>query len=146
MTTRISETPPHPLCIICISRRKGHYLTDEAERWERVFSGLDELAKIEYPDEAQVGKVNSLLGSVHLIQPFNWRSWNIPFPTTDEIPSLSLVDCVKQITRLCRADRTNEGILWGALRSGILQALCRSAQQRAGGQPIGSLSDLSSNS
>ena len=146
MTTRISETPPHPLCTISISRRKGHYLTDEAERWERVFSGLDELAKIEYPDEAQVGKVNSLLGSVHLIQPFNWRSWNIPFPTTDEIPSLSLVDCVKQITRLCRADRTNEGILWGALRSGILEALCRSAQQRAGGQPIGSLIDLSSNS
>lgn len=142
MTTRISETPPHPLCTISVSWRKGHYLTDEAERWERVFSGLDELAKIEYPDEAQVGKVNSLLGSVHLIQPFNWRSWNIPFPTTDEIPSLSLVDCVKQITRLCRADRTNEGILWGALRSGILQALCSSAQQRAGGQPIGSLGDL----
>ena len=134
------------MCTISVSWRKGHYLTDEAERWERVFSGLDELAKIEYPDEAQVGKVNSLLGSVHLIQPFNWRSWNIPFPTTDEIPSLSLVDCVKQITRLCRADRTNEGILWGALRSGILQALCSSAQQRAGGQPIGSLIDLSSNS
>ena len=142
MRARISETPPHPLCTISVSWRKGHYLTDEAERWERVFSGLDELAKIEYPDEAQVGKVNSLLGSVHLIQPFNWRSWNIPFPTTDEIPSLSLVDCVKQITRLCRADRTNEGILWGALRSGILQALCSSAQQRAGGQPIGSLGDL----
>ena len=146
MRARLSETPLHPMCTISVSWRKGHYLTDEAERWERVFSGLDELAKIEYPDEAQVGKVNSLLGSVHLIQPFNWRSWNIPFPTTDEIPSLSLVDCVKQITRLCRADRTNEGILWGALRSGILEALCRSAQQRAGGQPIGSLSDLSSNS
>ncbi len=146
MTTRISETPPHPLCMMCTPRRKGHYLTDEAERWERLFSGLDELAKIENPDEIQVGKVNSLLGSVHLIQPFNWTSWNIPFPSTDEIPSLSLSDCVKQITRLSRADRTNEGVLWGALRSGILRALCNSAQQRAGGQRIGPLSDLSSNS
>ena len=121
-------------------------MTGETERWERLFSGLTELSKIEDSDELQVGRVNSLLGSVHLIQPFDWMAWNAHLPTTEEIANLSLGDCVKQITRLSRADRTNEGVLWGSLRSGLRLALCRAAQQRSGGHPIGSLSDLSSNS
>lgn len=117
---------------------------DQAERWEQLFRGLDEFAHIENPTEIQVGEVNSLLGSLHLIQPFNWMSWNGPFPRIDEIASLSLIDCLKQITRISRADRTNEGILWASLRSGILGALCRSAQLHSGGQPISALRDLES--
>ena len=119
-------------------------MADEAERWERLFTGLKDFAQIKYPDELQVGQVNSLLGSVHLIQPFKWTSWNVPFPSPEEIPGLTLVDCIKQITRLARADRTNEGILWGALRSGVLEALCRTAHERSGAQVVGLLSDLES--
>ena len=117
---------------------------DEAQRWGRLFTGLADFAQIEYPHELQVGQVNSLLGSLHLIQPFKWTSWNVPFPSPEEIPGLTLVDCIKQITRLARADRTNEGILWGALRSGALEALCRTANERSGGQIVGLLSDLES--
>jgi len=119
-------------------------LADEAERWDLLLTGLKEFAVLEYPNELQVGRVNTLLGSVHLIQPFNWTAWNMPFPDPEEIPSLSLVDCIKQITRLARADRTNEGVLWGALRSGTLEALCRNAYERSGGQAVGLLSDLES--
>lgn len=119
-------------------------MADEAERWERLFTGLADFAQIEYPDELQVGRVNGLLGSVHLIQPFKWTSWNVPFPAPEEIAGLTLVDCIKQITRLARADRTNEGILWGALRSGALEALCRTAHERSRGKVVGLLSDLES--
>jgi hypothetical protein len=119
-------------------------LADEAERWERLFEGLKEFAQIEDPDELQVGRVNSLLGSVHLIQPFKWTSWNKPFPEPEEIPDLSLVDCIKQITRISRFDRTNEGILWEVLRSGALEALCRTAHERSGGQIVGPLSNMES--
>jgi hypothetical protein len=118
-------------------------LTDETERWESLNSELNELAKIEFPDEFQVGKLNSLLGSVNLIQPFDWMSWSATFPSTEEIASLSLLDCVKQVTRLSRADRTHEGILWGALRAGALEALCLAAYKQSGGRLIGSLRELS---
>ena len=118
-------------------------MTDETERWESLNSELNELAKIEFPDEFQVGKLNSLLGSVNLIQPFDWMSWSATFPSTEEIASLSLLDCVKQVTRLSRADRTHEGILWGALRAGALEALCLAAYKQSGGRLIGSLRELS---
>lgn len=117
-------------------------MADAVERWERLFTGLKEFAQMEDPDELQVGRVNGLLGSVNLIQPFKWSSWNVPFPELEKIPGLSLVDCVRHITRLSRADRTNEGVIWGALRSGVLEALCRTAHERSGGQSVGILSNL----
>ena len=47
--------------------------------WLRVFDGLAELAQLSWPSEGQVGQLNSLLGSVHMIQPFNWNAWEAPY-------------------------------------------------------------------
>ena len=112
------------------------------ERWDRVFAGLEEAAQVVEPDEASVGRVNALLGSVRLIQPFDWPNWREPFPQPEQIAHLSLADCIKQVTRLSPADRTQEGILWGALRAGVLLEICRVAKLRAGGGPVGSLADM----
>jgi hypothetical protein len=79
--------------------------------WLRVFDGLAELAQLSWPSEGQVGQLNSLLGSVHMIQPFNWNAWEAPLPALHEIWGLSADDCVKHVTRLSRADRTNEGVV-----------------------------------
>lgn len=124
--------------------QRGNDVADQAERWEQLFAGLDEFSLSETPTELQVAQLNRLLGSVRLIQPFNWTSWSAPFPATGDIATLSLADCIKHITRLSRADRTNEGILWGSLRAGILGALCHAAQLQSAGQSIGVLADLES--
>lgn len=113
-----------------------------AERWQKLFEGLEEGARVEYPDELQVAKVAGALGSVGLVKPFRWTSWQVPFPSSEEIQSLSLVDCVRQITRVVRAERTNEGVLWGALRSGALVEMCRVAHRHTQGDVVGPLPDL----
>ncbi len=124
------------------SAEQGAWWLDWDERWSRLFEGLEEAMQVEEPDELRVGRVNGLLRSVLLIQPFSWTTWQEPFPSRDAISELSLVDCIKQITRLSRADRTQEGILWGALRAGVLLEICQVAWKRAGGGPVGTLADL----
>jgi hypothetical protein len=47
---------------------------------------------------------------------------------------LNIYECIQHITRLVRADRTYEGVLYGALRSGLLPALCLVAFQRTEGK------------
>ena len=121
-------------------------MLDWTERWGRLFEGLKEAARVQSPDEGSVGRVNGLLGSVHLVQPFSWTTWQVPFPDRETIHELSLVDCIKQITRLSRADRTQEGILWGALRSGVLLEICRVAWVQVGGGPVGPLAELEAGS
>jgi hypothetical protein len=120
----------------------GRCLVDVEERWEQLFRGLEEAALIDTPNEIAVARVNVLLGSLHLVQPFNWMSWGAPFPTPDEIDSLSLENCIRHITRVSRADRTNEGVLWSTVQSGVLLAICKVAYRRAEGKTVGSLSDL----
>lgn len=80
-----------------------------------------------------VAQLNSLLGSVGLVQPFNWNAWKVPVPEIHEIWKLSEDDCVRHVTRFVRADRTNEGVLRGSLRSGVLPALCLVAFAHSGG-------------
>jgi hypothetical protein len=43
------------------------------------------------------------------------------------------------VTRLSRADRTNEGVLWGALQGGALMLFCTVARFRCDGGIPGSL-------
>ena len=92
----------------------------------------------------EVVNINSLLGAVHLIQPFNWNEWGEPFPVEEEIANLSLEDCIRQVTRIARADRTQEGILWLTIRSGVMARICTVAQQKSKGARIPSLAKLSS--
>ncbi len=117
-------------------------MLDWTERWDRLFEGLEAAARVKNPDEMEVVQVKRLLSAVHLVQPFSWTTWQVPFPSRETIHELSLVDCIKQITRLSRADRTQEGILWGALRSGVLLEICRVAWVQVGGGPVGTLAEL----
>lgn len=107
-----------------------------------MFECLEESAEIETPDELQVARVGSALGSVGLIRPFNWVSLQVGFPSADEIQALSLVDCVRQVTRIVRANRTNGGVLWAALKSGVLAEICRTAHRHTNGHAVGPLDDL----
>lgn len=112
------------------------------EQWRELFELLDQARYVDGPDELHLARVGSALGSVGLVKPFRWTSWRTPFPRVEEIPSLSLTDCVRQVTRIVRADRTNEGILWGALQSGDLAAICRVAHRLNAGEVVGPLDDL----
>jgi hypothetical protein len=103
---------------------------------------MADFAKTEYPTEREVAKLNSMLGSVGLVQPFNWNKWNAPRIEFHEMWFLTLEDCIKFVTRIVRADRTSEGILWGALHAGALTILCTVAHERAAGEPIPSVKDL----
>ena len=115
---------------------------DWDERWDRVFSGLKEAAQIAEPDEMDVYRAKAPLASVGLIQPFNWMAWNVPFPRPEDIPSLSLPDCVRQVTRLVRAERTQEGVLWAAIRSGALLEICQVAAVWTDGQVVPPISTM----
>lgn len=114
-------------------------------RWNMLFDGLTEMVEMAEGhdlDELGGGHVNALLGSVRLIQPFNWVAWGVPYPTNEEIASLSLLDCVRHITRISRVNRTNEGALADALRSGMLVALCHRARLLANDGPVGTLAEM----
>ena len=121
-------------------------MDDLALRWRRLYAGLKNAARIKDPTELDVVEINSLLGAVNLIQPFDWNAWAKPFPATEEIGNLSLEDCVRQITRIVRADRTQEGVLWMSIRSGAMFQLTAIAHRRANGEWIPSLAKLSSDS
>jgi len=112
---------------------------DLDETWNQLFTSLDDAARIDDPSNLEPTKINGLLASLNLVQPFEWRAWKTPIPALDAIPSLSMNDCVKQITRLVRANRTEEGLLWSSIKSGHLPALCRAARNCAAGQSIGLL-------
>ena len=97
---------------------------DGLKKWSELFASLAILAKVKDPDFTHVAQLNRTLGSVGLVQPFNWNAWRAPFIEFHEMWDLPLIDCVKHVTRVVRMDRTSEGVLWGALRSGALTILC----------------------
>ena len=81
-------------------------------------------------------ELTMVLGRLHLVQPFNWRQWNVPAPSRAEIETLALGDCVRHITRIVRADRVEQGLLMAAARSGDLRALCERARQLSSGRRV----------
>ena len=111
-------------------------MTSEEVQWQRLFAGLERAARIEDPSEADVVVMTSLLARVHLIKVFNWRAWEAPYPEESKLLEFSYDDCVKHITRIVRANRTQEGVLWGAIRSGMFAQLCATAHRKSidGGQ------------
>ena len=108
--------------------------TEVNEKWNTLFHGLVRNAQITDPDFVEIAKLNSLLGSVGLVQPFNWRAWGAATPEQHEVWQLNIYECIQHITRLVRAERTYEGVLYSALRSGLLPALCLVAFQRTEGK------------
>lgn len=102
-----------------------------AVKWQALFTMLVTSRALGLYSDLGVAQVNSCLGAVRLIQPFNWTNWYEPLPTLDEAKDLSLAQCVKQVTRLVRADRTQEGVLARSIEVGLLEALCRTAHEKS---------------
>lgn len=69
-------------------------------------------------------EITGWLGRLHLVQPYNWRSWTAEFPSISEIESLTVDECVLHVTRLARLDRVQGGLLMSCASSGLLRALC----------------------
>jgi hypothetical protein len=111
-------------------------LDDLDARWEALIGEIEEFSRSSLHDELQVAQLSVKIGSLHLVQPFNWASWNAPFPLQLEFEYLSLADCVGQITRLVRLNRVSEGVLARAAADGDLMALVVQARKQAGGKAI----------
>ncbi|MEY3806800.1 MAG: hypothetical protein RIR69_1612 [Actinomycetota bacterium] len=109
-------------------------------RWQKLFADFKTQAQISNPTEIDLATVHQILGSVRLIQPFDWMKWQVAWPSIDEIPQLSLGDCVRHITRMVRSDRYADeevGVIhrttWQMLLNGELESLCRTAFLHTGG-------------
>lgn len=121
-------------------------MNDLEARWQRLFEGL---WKVEDSDnelsERETGAIGNLLGRVGLIQPFGSMDWiearGRPV-TLDDMPNLSLFDCVRTITMIRRGDRFSEGLVEGSIRSGGVRALCERAHFLAGGIRIPKLPEI----
>ena len=102
-----------------------------------------ESVKIEsHPFGVDAALINSHLGAVGLVQTYNWHEWQEPIPEPAEVADMSLIDCVKHVTRLVRADRTQEGILWYSITSGLMGKICSIAYKNSEAQRIPLLSEL----
>ena len=102
-----------------------------------------ESVKIEsHPFGLDAALINSHLGAVGLIQTYNWNEWHESIPEPEEVVDMSLIDCVKHVTRLVRADRTQEGILWYSITSGLMGKICSIAYKSSEAQRIPLLSEL----
>ena len=116
-------------------------MSDLEDRWDELLFSIIVMATGDEPAEADVAQLNVRIGSLHLVQPFNWNEWAADFPSREQIAELSLADCVRHITRLVRLNRFAEGVLFNAVRSGDLMALCMRAKQLANGEPVPNVFD-----
>ena len=118
---------------------------DVNEKWNELFTVLVRTAQLTQPDILEISQLNGSLAALNLIQPFNWNAWAQPVPAAHEMWQLSIFDCIRHITRFVRAERFNEGVLHGAVRSGALPILCMVAFQRTSGQMAPALGDVVKN-
>jgi hypothetical protein len=126
----------HPIAIISPRQNQEGELNELEDKWDELLFSLIVMATGGEPTEAAVAQLNVSIGSLHLVQPFNWNEWAADFPSREQIAELSLADCVRHITRIVRLNRFSEGVLFNAVRSGQLLALCMRAKEMANGEPI----------
>jgi hypothetical protein len=117
------------------------------QRWQELFTGLAVAKQNPAPSESDLATAVSLLAGVRLIQPFDWMKWQVMAPTLEEIPLVSLADCVRHLTALSRAERFREadvvdGSFWYSLREGRIEAFCETARTATGGEIVPPLEEL----
>ena len=115
-------------------RSKGGLLNDSAQKWEELIEELLVLATASQPSELEFVGFAQKLGALNLVQPFNWKAWEEPFPEPEQAQLLDLETAVKHITRICRADRFMEGTLWATVCSGLLLGLCLVVREHTRGE------------
>jgi hypothetical protein len=113
-----------------------------SDKWKKAFELIQNAEQASDSSSFSSAEMSIALGALHLVQPFNWNQWPEPVPSREDVEDLSLLQCIKQVTRIVRADRTNEGVLWGAAHTGLLSGLCTTAQRLSAGQRIPSLQEL----
>ena len=115
-------------------RSKGELLNDSAQKWEELIEELLVLATASRPSELEFANFHPKLGALNLVQPFNWKAWEEPFPEPEQAQLLDLETAVKHITRICRADRFMEGTLRATVCSGLLLGLCLVVREHTRGE------------
>ncbi len=109
-------------------------MKNSEQKWAELIEELLDLATASRPNELEFANFTTKLGALNLVQPFNWRAWEEPFPEPEQARLLDLENAVKQITRICRADRFEEGTLWVTVRSGLLLGLCLVVREHTRGE------------
>ena len=115
-----------------------------ARQWGDLLAELENLAKVEHPDELQASMCIPKIGALNLIQPFNWREWQEPFPEATQVKLMDLETAVKHITRICRAERFHQNFIWGPIKSGLLLGLCLVVREHTRGESAPSVLDRAS--
>ena len=127
----LSSPSPH---VTVMRGDPGGLLKDSAQKWEELIEELLVLATASRPSELEFANFHPKLGALNLVQPFNWKAWGEPFPEPEQAKLLDLENAVKQITRICRADRFMEGTLWATVCSGLLLGLCLVVREHTRGE------------
>ena len=106
----------------------------DAQLWAELIAELEGLAKVEQFDEYLGAMCIPKIGALNLIQPFNWREWQEPFPEATQVKLMDLETAVKHITRICRAERFHQNFIWGPIKSGLLLGLCLVVREHTRGE------------
>ena len=122
-------------------------MTDLNTKWDELFRAI---SAFEDSPEAGSDEMSTLaivrgLGSLHLVQPFNWTDWMrtlTEWPSLEQMSAMSLDDCVRFLTMIRRSDRFSEGNLAGAVRSGSIRALCERARHESRGMEVPPLPEI----
>lgn len=128
-------------------REMSNTMENTEQKWQELFTGLAVAKQNTAPSESDLAIVVSLLAGVRLIQPFDWMKWQVMAPTLEEIPLMSLADCVRHLTALARAERYREadvvdGSFWYSLREGRIEAFCKTACVATGREIVPPLEEL----
>ena len=110
------------------------------ERWEALIFQLGSLrGKPKLNEDDLRGDVLPLVKGLNLVQRFDWRKWEEPFPTSEQVAGLDLKSIVMQVTRICRMQRFGDGLLDMVVESGILLELCVAARELTKGEIVPTL-------
>jgi len=94
---------------------------------------ISTLESKEMSDDLTYVELTKCLAALRLIQPFDWMQWPAPPLSELDLDQLDIHDCTRHVTRLVRADRFSENLLFGWIRSGHFRKLCETARRAAAG-------------
>ena len=114
-------------------------MNDYETTWKQLIDAVTALESKTPHDERDHITMKNCLGRLNLVQPFKWMDWPaLPISEVD-LDQLDIHDCTRHVTRLVRADRFSENLLFGWIRSGHFRKLCEAARLASAGNRAPSL-------
>jgi len=108
-------------------------LNDCETTWQQLIDAVAALESKILAQRARLHHDEELPGRLNLVQPFKWMDWTaLPISEVD-LDQLDIHHCTRHVTRLVRADRFSENLLFGWIRSGHFRKLCEAARRAAAG-------------